>query len=120
MSLALPTYFSQGSGFMGPTSSWTGVMAVVGFVYGIVPGAVIGLLAAWLKANKAVGAIIGASVGMIILFIFIALGIDPHVDTLYFTAGALCIPSGAVAGLAVSLITGRKNLDQSKGGADST
>src|SRR5689334_3390205 len=89
LSLGLPTYFSRGSGFMGPTSGWAGVMAGFGFVYGIIPGIVIGLLAVLLKANKAVGALIGASVGISILCILFLFGLDPNLDPLYSIAGAL-------------------------------
>ena len=106
--LAIPTYLSTETGFLGPESAWWPLAAIVGCIWGIVPGALIGFLVAKFQTNKLISAIVGSAVGISILVVLFASGLDPFLDWEILYTGLASIPVAAVIGLIVSTTNPRQ------------
>ena len=100
--LAIPTYLSTETGFLGPVSAWWPLAAIEGCVWGFVPGALIGFLVAKFQTSKLISLIVGAAVGISILVVLFITGLDPFIDWEILYTGLASIPIGAVIGLIVS------------------
>jgi hypothetical protein len=100
------TYLDQRCGFLGCGKDWAMLAGLVGLFYGALVGAVTGVVIGlgsfngWLSAGA--GATIG-SVITILLFIKGAAG-DPFITA----AALLAVPGGALVGLIVFTICGRR------------
>jgi hypothetical protein len=105
--LAVPTYLSNEIGFLGRVSDFAALAALMGMVIGVGPGIVIGLLVAILKPGKLMGLVAGACVGQAFLFVLPILGLDPFGDLEFFSQSMICVPTGAVVGLAAGMVNGR-------------
>jgi len=107
--LAIPTYLSTQTGFLGPESAWWTLAAIVGCIWGFVPGALIGFLVAKFQTTGLISLIIGAAVGTGVLIGLFITGFDPFIDSEILYTGLAAIPIGAVIGLIVST-TNQPNL----------
>ena len=100
--LAIPTYLSTETGFLGPESAWWPVAAIAGCVWGLVPGGLIGFLVAKFQTTRLISSIIGAAVGTSVLVVLFITGLDPFLDSEILYYGLAGIPIGAVIGLIIS------------------
>ena len=100
--LAVPTYFSTKTGFLGPESAWWPLAAIVGGFWGAIAGAVIGFLVAMFEMKKFNGAIVGSAVGASIVVIVLLLGMDPFADSDIFINVLGSVPIGSVIGIIIS------------------
>lgn len=100
--LGVPTYLSTETGFLGPTSAWAPLAAIVGCIWGLVPGALIGFFAAKFQTSKLAGTIVGASVGLCLLVGLLVDGLDPFLDREIFNTAIGGIPIGGAIGLILS------------------
>ena len=98
--LALPTYFSTKTGFLGPESAWWPLAAIVGGFWGAIAGAVIGFLVSKFQTKKLMSAVIGTGVGMILVALWIIAERLHDWDLFINVLG--CVPIAAVIGVIVS------------------
>jgi hypothetical protein len=106
--LAIPTYLSTETGFLGPESAWWPLAALVGCIWGFVPGALIGFLVAKFQTTRLISLIVGAAVGTGVLIGLFITGLDPFIDSEILYTGLASIPIGAVIGLIISTTNPRQ------------
>ena len=110
--LAIPTYLSTETGFLGPESDWWPLAAMVGGIWGIVPGGLIGFLVAKFQTTRLISLIVGAAVGIGVLVGLFITGLDPFIDSEILYTGLAAIPVGAIIGLIVSTTNPRQAQNQ--------
>ena len=108
--LALPTYFSTKTGFLGPESDWWPLAAIVGGFWGAIAGAVIGFLVAKFQMRKFNSAIVGSAVGATIVVVLLLLGMDPFLDSEMLINVLGSVPIGSVIGIIISATNRPQNV----------